>query len=213
MDMLRRGRIGLLVLMAAGWASLPAKADGGPYPGPPPPYLERPSIWQGLYVGAHLGWGSSGDLDGIVGGGQVGYNWQANQIVYGLEADASFADISGGNTIAFGGMFASASASVDWLATVRGRVGLLLNPRLLAYTTAGVGIARASWEARAGGFGFGITTSGSDTSTGFVFGVGVEGKISETLSARVEYLTGFDNDISNDGVGIVRAGLNWKLGQ
>ena len=96
---------------------------------------------------------------------------------------------------------------------MRGRIGILLNPRLLAYTTAGVGISRASWETQTGGFGFGIKTSGSDTSTGFVFGVGIEGKMSETLSARIEYLTGFDNDISNNGAGIVRAGLNWKLGQ
>jgi outer membrane immunogenic protein len=212
MDMLRRATIGFVALVGMSLGGPPAIADGGPYPGPRPVYLERPSIWQGLYVGAHIGWGSSGDLDGVVGGGQVGYNWQVNHIIYGLEADASFADISGGNTIGFGGMFASASASVDWLATVRGRVGFLLNPRLLAYTTAGVGIARASWEVSAGGFGFGVKTSGHDTSTGFVFGVGVEGKISEALSARVEYLTGFDNDISNDGVGIVRAGLNWKLG-
>src|SRR5262245_18947682 len=88
-------------------------------------------------------------------------------------ADASFAHISGGTSIAFGGMFASASAPIDWLATVRGRVGILLNPRLLAYTTAGVGMSRASWETQTGGFGVWIKTSGSDTSTGFVFGAGV----------------------------------------
>src|SRR5262245_42749208 len=100
MDMLRCGRLGFLVLtlVGVGLASLPAKADDGPYPGSPPAYLERPSIWQGLYAGAHLGWGSSGSLDGVVGGGQVGYNWQVNQIVYGLEADASFAHISGGTS-------------------------------------------------------------------------------------------------------------------
>src|SRR5262245_41362135 len=210
LDMLRRRRIGFLVLIlgGVGLASLPAKADDGQYPGSAPPYLDRPSIWQGLYAGVHLGWGSSGSLDGVVGGGQVGYNWQVNQIVYGLEADASFAHISGGTSINFGGI-ASASASIDWLASARGRVGILLNPRLLAYTTAGVGISRASWETQV----LWIKNSGSDTSTGFVFGIGVEGKMSETLSARIEYLTGFDNDISNNGAGIVRAGLNWKLGQ
>jgi hypothetical protein len=73
MDKLRCATIGFVAFAGTGLAALPAIADGGPYPGPPPTYLERPSIWQGLYVGAHIGWGSSGDLDGVVGGGQVGY--------------------------------------------------------------------------------------------------------------------------------------------
>src|SRR5215470_14223940 len=96
MNLMRRGSIGLLVLFLVGVGSvfLGAKADDGPYPGSPPPYLATPPIWQGLYAGAHVGWSSSGDLDGIILGGQVGYNWQVNQIVYGLEADAAFADIS-----------------------------------------------------------------------------------------------------------------------
>src|SRR5262245_56486675 len=111
-DMLRRKSIGLLVLflVGAGLAPLGAKADDGTSPGSPPPYHEYPSIWQGMYAGAHLGWSSSGDLDGIIGGGQVGYNWQVNQIVYGLEADAAFADISGSSSIF--GITVSESASM-----------------------------------------------------------------------------------------------------
>ena len=41
----------------------------------------------------------------------------------------------------------------------------------------------------------------------FVFGLGVEGKISETMSARVDFLTGGDVDAD-----VVRAALNFKLG-
>jgi outer membrane immunogenic protein len=215
MDMLRRGTIGLLSLASVGLTTSVAMADDGTTWGATPGYYERPSIWRGLYAGVHLGFGSSGDLDGVVGGGQIGYNWQSKQIVYGLEVDASLADISGGSSVSFAGMTASANASIDWMMTVRGRLGVLLTPRVLAYGTAGFGIAGSSWDARAGGFGFGIQQSGSDTSTGFAYGVGLEGKFTDSMSARIEYvaLTGLDGTISSDGVGVVRAGLNFKLGQ
>ena len=104
---------------------------------------------------------------------------------------------------------AHASASLDWLATVRGRIGYLIDPRILAYATAGVGIG--SWSAEAGISGCNlpecpeIKLRGRETD--FVFGLGVEGKISETMSARVDFLSGGDLDAD-----VVRAGLNFKLG-
>jgi outer membrane immunogenic protein len=212
MGMLRRATIGLVALTSVGLAAIRADADGIPS-GPAPAYYDRPSLWQGFYVGGHVGFGSSGDIDGVVGGVQAGYNWQANQIVYGIEADVSLSDISGGESVTFPGVgTASGSASVDWMATVRGRVGFLLSPRLLAYGTAGVGIARASADVRLNGV---TALSTSETSTGFVYGVGLEGKLTETISARIEYvrLTGLDDTVSSDGLGVVRAGLNIKLGQ
>jgi outer membrane immunogenic protein len=192
-----------------------ASADGGLH-ARGPAYYERPvqTLWYGLYAGVHAGYGESGDADGFVGGGQIGYNWQASQIVYGLEADFSLSDISASEEVRFAGMWARAGASVDWMSTVRGRVGVLLDPRILAYATAGVGFARTSWDASAGGFGLAVGTGGSETESGFVWGLGVEGKISEAMSARVEYLgfSGLDG-VGDDGIGVVRAGLNFKLGQ
>jgi len=41
--------------------------------------------------------GNGGDSDGFVGGGQVGFNIQAGLFVFGIEADAQFVDIGGGN--------------------------------------------------------------------------------------------------------------------
>ena len=52
------------------------------------------------------------------------------------------------------------------------------------------------------------------TDTGFVWGLGVEGKINPTMSARLEYLS-YNNDSSHahaDTVDVIRAGLNIKLG-
>ena len=90
------------------------------------------------------------------------------------------------------------------MATARGRVGYLLDPRILGYVTAGFGIASGSAEAGIPGFAFKI----DDTETDFVYGLGLEGKINERMSARIEYLAFSDLDID-----IVRAGLNFKLGQ
>lgn len=180
MNLLRGGVIGPAIMAAClGLASIPAAAaDLGR---PPPRYAEPPpydapftSYWQGLYGGVHLGWAEDSHSDGVIGGGQIGYNWQASRIVYGLEADVSVAD-----------------TSVDVLGSARGRLGFLLDDRLLAYGTAGVGFADAD----------------DDTETDFVWGLGLEGKLDERLSARVEYLSYDDLDID-----VVRAGLNFKLG-
>ena len=202
MELARKSFIALAVLVSTAAASIPATADGGPPRAyPDGPYY--PSIWQGLYAGVHIGFG---DGDGVLGGGQFGYNWQSGRVVYGFEADFAVSSIEeevrACNRFACG----HASASLDWLATVRGRVGYLIDPRILAYATAGFGIA--SWSAEAGISGCPDCTFKLDgRESDFVFGLGVEGKISETMSARVDFLTGGDVDAD-----VVRAALNFKLG-
>jgi outer membrane immunogenic protein len=181
---LRTTLFGLAMLAGIVTMAIPATAaDKGPRYAPPPPPSPPPfsSIWQGLYGGVHLGFGDSGDESGVIGGVQLGYNWQANRIVYGLEGDLSLADIETNH-----------GDSIDWLGSVRGRLGYLIDPRLLAYATAGIG-----------------TTGDDDGSDAdFVYGLGVEGQFSELTSLRVEYLHYDDADAD-----IVRAGLNFKLGR
>ena len=81
MEIARKSVIALTALVStAVVVSIPAAADGGVNGG----YIDRehyPSIWQGLYAGVHVGFS---DGDGILGGGQVGYNWQSGRVVYGL---------------------------------------------------------------------------------------------------------------------------------
>ncbi len=100
------------------------------------------------------------------------------------------------------------------MATVRGRLGVLIEPRLLVYGTVGVGFASGEGRAQVNAFGQQIGVSASDSATGLAYGIGVEGKLSDTMSARIEYLalTNID-DITDDGIGVIRAGLNFKLGQ
>ena len=73
-------------------ASVPATAaDIAPRrmaPVSAPAYL--PFNWGGWYAGLNLGGGVGGDVDGIIFGGQIGYNWQVNQIVFGIETDLHY---------------------------------------------------------------------------------------------------------------------------
>ena len=88
------------------------------------------------------------DPHGFIGGGEIGYNWQfAPQWVAGIEADISGAGIKGSDTksgasLAGGFPFTqlvtasvAAQEKVDWLGTVRGRLGFTPLDRFLVYGT------------------------------------------------------------------------------
>ncbi|ARN81607.1 outer membrane protein [Methylocystis bryophila] len=94
-------------------------------------------------------WSIPNNLNGVLGGGQVGFNYQFNPwLVVGLEADIQATDIhSQGNGIggAIDGLgphtsYATQNKSVDWFGTVRGRVGVTFPsmPNLLVYGTGGL---------------------------------------------------------------------------
>jgi outer membrane immunogenic protein len=131
--------------------------------------------------------------------------------VYGLEADISAANIGVSETAVGFGAVVTASASVDWITTIRGRFGILTQPGFLIYGTGGLAIVNWSAHASVNAFGFGGSVSESGTGTGVVFGVGVEKQISETMSARLEYLEFGQTDRIGD-FGVIRAGLNFKFG-
>ena len=116
-----------------------------------PAYVPPAANWTGFYIGLHAGanWhqGHNSNVTGygqaitthstgFIGGGQIGYNWQRGNFVFGIEADGSWLSGKGKSP---GPAFASYSASnhVRWLATVRPRFGLAVGDTM-AYVTAGV---------------------------------------------------------------------------
>jgi outer membrane immunogenic protein len=143
---------------------------------PPRTYTKAPAVapvtnWSGLYIGGNVGYGwgnNSTDLaflptpvefgmnnatldnksKGIVGGAQIGYNWQIGSLVSGLEADVQSAGLKGEAgpvtaTFNINGQPAVPSAlttshELSWFGTVRGRLGVTITPDLLIYGTGGL---------------------------------------------------------------------------
>jgi len=175
----------LATVVATATASA-ADLGGAPYP---PPYAERvdsrPAIWTGAYLGINGGgsWGTAREVGGDrvdVSGGLLGvhggYNYQTGMLVLGLEGDADWANGNGSTTLAGGTLLQS---DLNFLGSVRGRVGLALN-RVLFYGTAGVAFNSLDLQVN--------QVSVSQSNTGWVAGGGVEFKLNPNVSARVEAL-------------------------
>ncbi len=159
-------------------------------------------------VGSGVGNNNHG---GFIGGGQIGYNYQLSPaIVAGIEADiqglaggdgtSSFSVASPGAlnpTHTFGGTV-SASQRLDYLGTVRGRIGYLFTPSLLIFATGGVAYGGANLsssfsatESAAAGAFVGSAFGGanaSNTQVGWTVGGGLEWMFANNWSAKFEYL-------------------------
>lgn len=146
--------------------------------------------WSGFYVGGHAGYGFGDDIDGILGGIQLGYNWQFSpNIVFGIEADVSGTDMNAS--------IVGIPVHVDYLASLRARIGYTMD-RTMIYGTGGLAYSRAA--------ALGL----HDTDTGWVIGGGLEWAYSRNWTLRAEYLyydlgAGFD-------VSAVRLGANYRFG-
>jgi len=180
-------------------------ADAPPrfYGAPPPPYF----LWSGFYAGAHLGVGWGDNDAGFIGGGQVGYNYQINHWVLGLEGDVSGTSIKDSTNVNFGGFGSiNATASLDWIATLTPRVGYAFD-RWLVYGKAGGAWAHASGSVS----GFGMSVSADSTVSGAVFGVGAEYALSNNWTAKVE-LNAFDFGNGTGDFQTLKAGVNYRFG-
>ncbi len=194
---------GLTTAGSAAAADLPRSPM--PYSAPAPSGLYN---WSGAYAGLNLGyqWGkvtnSLVEPSGIAGGGQIGYNWQSGQFVFGLETDIQF---SGADDT-----FAPFKFSNPWFGTVRGRAGAAVN-NVLLYAT--LGLAYGSLKGEIPGL------DETRTEGGWAGGFGAEYGFSPNWSARAEYLymdlasrgfsiTGTDNGLHAN---MLRFGLNYHF--
>jgi outer membrane immunogenic protein len=189
--------------------------------------------WAGFYVGGNAGWASGNfdpttstvfngtyflaiDVPAVnaagaqsikpndfTGGLQIGYNWQVDKLVFGLEGDIESFRLSGnaaaltvypgagpGASCALGNCFSvNSSTSTTWLATARGRIGLAAD-NWLFYATGG-----AAFTTLKGNLSFsdqtGVTetpVSFSNSKTGYTAGGGVEAGLSPSWTVKAEYL-------------------------
>jgi outer membrane immunogenic protein len=151
-----------------------------------------------------------GNGAGFTGGVQFGYNWQFNGSgVAGFEADIAWTDQKRSSTFtsltpnaAFPGFpepyTATISRNLDYLGTVRGRLGFLAAPSFLLYGTGGLayGGARSS-TAESTSFVCGPPTgvcsgvgggSFSQVRAGWTIGAGGEWMFAPNWSLKAEYL-------------------------
>jgi outer membrane immunogenic protein len=147
--------------------------------------------WTGFYLGANVGYGSAtldpglinttDRLKGVFGGGQIGYNWQTNAIVLGVEADIQASDQKQDSSL-FGGLLTTSQKS-RWFGTVRGRIGYAPGPWMI-YATGGFAYAKYDATLTVLGVGF----PGSTTANGWTAGGGVEWIFMPKWSVKAEYL-------------------------
>jgi outer membrane immunogenic protein len=211
-------------LAAVAIASAASAADLGTRA---PVYTKAPvyapvSNWTGLYLGGNVGYGwGNNDMslaestalegfanqsfgnhsNGVIGGGQVGYNWQMGSFLTGLEADIQGSGIHGTSNSPLTSIFGpnntfsgSSEAKLSWFGTVRARLGVTLTPDLLLFGSGGLAYGNVRNSANAdASFGAGIAhqdfpAQTSQTKAGWALGGGAEWMFTRGWSAKVEYL-------------------------
>jgi outer membrane immunogenic protein len=226
---------GVATMSGAQAADLPVKA---PRVMPPPV-----TSWEGFYLGLNAGvvsqtgnytpyygsYANNQGSTGFIGGGQLGYNWQRGNYVYGLEAD-----ISGltGKTIAppLSGSVGKGNGfegRISWLSTFRARAGWLMNPNTMLYATGGLAVGGVKNSFNFNGLAsssnpLNTTKSVSTTRVGWTVGGGIESMLDQHWTVGLEGLyvdlgsssattpTGKTTTFRNTAV-IGRAKLNYKF--
>jgi len=202
------------------------------------------ALWSPLPASAAFGaFAIAGNTGGssAIGGFQAGYNWQfAPTWVAGLEADWSWAKTGGSfdqpwvtnpGSAVVTGSFTIMGSSLDWVSSLRARLGYLVMPNLMAYGTVGGAWGKIDYTASNSGgvVPYATSTSFSHAQGGWVAGGGLEWMIADDWLLRGEYLYYSLNSSpstvvgsagapgpsgyswSNTNMSVARAALSYKL--
>jgi outer membrane immunogenic protein len=193
--------VGIAANYSATAADLPVKAARlQPVPTSP---------WTGCYLGGNVGYGwgpttwndnglefTSHSADGVVGGGQIGCDYQAGAWVFGIQGmfDASGMKGHGRNLPLDPGGRVIDETKISSFATLTGRVGYTVQPDALLYLKGGAAWVRSSFnecceptvvlQDELGPLADGAAKI---TRTGWTIGVGFERMLASNWSAFVEY--------------------------
>ena len=167
-------------------------------------YADGAIDWTGPYAGLNAGvaildgdtsyvspgfTGGSLDLSdaGFTGGGTLGYNWQHDTWVFGIEGDFNFLDVDDTTGLFNVKGTGSLRADYDWFATVRARAGMAWGNSLF-YATGGVAFIESELRLNSALVAGTATVKDTDVLTGFAIGGGIEHSFSQQWSAKAEYL-------------------------
>jgi outer membrane immunogenic protein len=203
--------VAVMTLSGAAYA-----ADMGvPMKAPPPapiPYTN----WQGFYIGGLVGVGrlnetaeykslGAGKVNfnstcggyaatscatsatGVIGGVEVGYDWQSRYFVYGVVADWTWTGLNHTRTNACGSSVWTHTGRVDWLASFRGRMGLAVDDTLV-YFTGGIALGGLKSSGQYSDFDAPNRAALDTVKAGWVAGLGVEHKFTPNWSGKAEFL-------------------------
>ena len=188
-------------LAAIVMAAAPASAADMAVKAPPPAPLPVIYNWSGFYIGANGGWGQSDNCvnfaddlgtfgeacrgrSGGLFGGQVGYRWQANQWVFGLEAQGDWADLNS-TRVSLIDPTLSTRSETDAIGLFTGQIGYAWNQALF-YVKGGAAVTNNRFSIFDNVFGIELA-SASATRWGGTAGVGFEYGFAPNWSFGVEY--------------------------
>jgi high affinity Mn2+ porin len=192
--------------------------------------------WTGFYVGGFFGYGGGSlgpgtnalpeqgvlfppSVTGVIGGYQIGYSRQlANHVVLGVEADSTFPSYL--DQSAMGRLpLAGFNATLDYVGTVRGRIGYAFGP-WMPYLTGGL-----AWGHTHADVNDGSSAVVGHYQSGWTAGLGLELAVSGNWTAKLEYayvdlsrrlydLSGFGlpNVNVDPRINLAKVGLNYHFG-
>jgi outer membrane immunogenic protein len=188
-------------LIALGMAA-PALAADMAVKAPPPAPLPVVYNWNGFYIGGNGGWGethncwdfvtavgaaiSDGcrDRSGGIVGGQLGYRWQVNQWVFGLEGQGDWADLSNTRVSLINPAF-STQVKTDGIGLFTGQIGYAWNAFLL-YVKGGGAVTSNRFDIQSSFNGTNLASADA-TRWGATVGVGFEYGFTPNWSVGAEY--------------------------
>lgn len=189
--------IGLGATGAAAAADLPLKARPMP--------AVRLYNWTGCYLGANVGGGwtrmdASRVLDmngqaapndygreqdsGVIGGGQVGCDFQTGNMVFGIGGSFDFGDVKGSHALTDFPAFTGTN-SLKEIYTATGRIGYLWTPQFLGYLKGGAAWVKNRYQILAPGGA--LSESASFYQPGMTAGIGAEWMFAPNWSIFAEY--------------------------
>jgi len=191
-----------LIALGMSVPAMAADLAARPYTKAPPAMVAAIYDWSGFYIGANGGYGNSRnswsipgfgsegafDANGAVAGGQIGYRWQNGAMVFGLEAQYDWSDMSG-SQVSLGFVTtpgdAVEHAHVRSFGLFTGQLGYAWNNTLL-YVKGGAAVTDNHFEHRFTGTST-VIDSASDTRWGGAIGAGLEFGLAPNWSLGVEY--------------------------
>jgi outer membrane immunogenic protein len=162
--------------------------------------------WSGFYAGGNAGWGTSHDCwtrtstagaaiartaegchnaSGGTVGGQIGYRWQSNNWVFGLEAQGNWADLNGRH-VSLSVPVLTHDSRLDAFGLFTGQIGYAWDATLL-YVKGGAAVTSNRYRSLFTGTGVQVTENVNDTRWGGVVGVGLEYGFAPNWSLGFEY--------------------------